>query len=265
MTRPDDAAPVPDLYLERYVLGELPEDERRRIEGLLILDPALQGRLQALERSDAEIVRRLPAPLMDERIRSRARAAGISRTGTAPGPRARGWLVPALAATAVVLAVGGGVVRPPAPADGIRLKGGEAELVVYRKTAAGSERLGPGAFAVSGDLIRIGYRAAGRAYGAIVSTDGAGNVTQHLPRAGERAASLVAGGTVLLDFSYELDDAPRWERFYLVTGDEPFELEPVRRAAREVAAAGSEAAPPLLEIRPGLEQSIFTLAKESVS
>jgi cytochrome c556 len=70
---------------------------------------------------------------------------------------------------------------------------------------------------------------------------------------------------VLLDFSYELDDAPRWERFYLVTGDEPFDLEAVRRAARDVAAVGSEAAAPLLEIPADLEQSTFTLAKETVS
>ena len=265
MTRPDDAATVPDLYLERYRLGELPEDERGRIERLLELDPALRARLEGLKGSEAEITRRFPAPLMDERIRGRARAAGVSRSATASARRGGGWLVPALAAAAVVLAVGVSVVRPPAPGDGIRLKGGEAELVVFRKTAAGSERLGPGARAVPGDLIRVGYRAAGRSYGAIVSTDGNGNVTQHLPRSGGRAAPLETGGTVLLDFSYELDDAPRWERFYLVTGDEPFDLEAVRQAARDVAAVGSEATAPLLEIPADLEQSIFTLAKETVS
>ena len=263
MTRPDDAATVPDLYLERYVLGELPEDERGRIERLLALDPALRSRLDALKSSDVEIARQYPPALLDERIRARAR--GDSRREVTTGRRGPGWLAPALAAAAVVLAVGAGVLRSPAPADGIRLKGGEAELVVFRKTTAGSERLGPGALAGPGDLIRVGYRAAGQPYGAILSTDGNGNVTQHLPRSGGRAAPLETGGTVLLDFSYELDDAPRWERFYLVTGDEPFDLEAVRRAARDVAAVGSEAAAPLLEIPADLEQSIFTLAKETVS
>jgi hypothetical protein len=267
MTRPDDTARirVPDLYLERYRLGELPEDERGRIERLLELDPELRGRLDGLGSSDAEIARRLPAPLMDERIRGRARAAGTSRSEAQPARRGRVWLAPALAAAAVVLAVGVGVMRPPAPDDGILLKGSAAELVVYRKTAAGSERLEPGAAAAPGDLIRVGYRAAGQGYGAIVSTDGYGNVTQHLPRSGGRAVALEAGGTVLLDFSYELDDAPRWERFYLVTSDEPFELKPVRRAAQAVAGVGSEAVPPPLELTGGLDQSVFTLAKESVS
>ncbi len=264
MTRPNDAT-VPDLSLERYRLGELPEDEAGRIERLLALDPGLRDRLGALERSDVEIARRYPAPLMGERVREQARAAGVARGETAPGRRTRRWLVPALAAAAVVLAVEVGVVRPPAPDHTVRLKGGDAGLVVYRKTDTGSEHLGPGAVAARGDLIRIGYRAAGRAYGAILSTDGSGHVTQHLPRSGQRAAPLDTRGTVLLDFSYELDDAPRWERFYLVTADEPFSLEPVREAAREVATAGSETAPPLLEIPAGLEQSVFTLAKEPVS
>jgi hypothetical protein len=69
---------------------------------------------------------------------------------------------------------------------------------------------------------------------------------------------------VLLDFSYELDDAPRWERFYLVTGARPFDLEPVRRAALGVATAGSEAVPPPLPLAADLEQSVFSLSKESV-
>jgi hypothetical protein len=264
MKRADDA-PVPDLYLERYRLGELPGDERARVERLLAADPELRDRLEALKRSEEEIARRHPAPLMDERIRHRRRSTEAPRRETAQARRQTGWLLPALAAAALLLAVGVTVVAPPAPDDGVRLKGAGPELVVYRKTPAGSERLGPGALAGPGDLIRVGYRAAGRAYGVILSTDGSGNVTQHLPRSGRRAAPLEAGGTVLLDFSYELDDAPRWERFYLVTGDAPFELDPVRDAAREVAAAGSQTAAPLLEIPPELAQSIFTLRKESVS
>jgi len=264
MTRPDDTAPVPDLYLERYLIGELPNEERGRIERLLELDPELRHRLDSLKGSEAETARRHPAPLMADRIRNRLRRVGMARGEGDPGRHARGWLVPAVAAATVLLAVGLTVVRSPSPTDDIRVKGADAELVVFRKTASGSERLEPGAPALPGDLIRVGYRAAGRTFGVIVSTDGRGSVTQHLPRSGGQAASLEAGATVLLDFSYELDDAPRWERFYLITGDESFELEPVRRAARRVATAGSEAAPPALSLARGLEQSVFSLTKESV-
>jgi hypothetical protein len=264
MTLPHDAGPVPDLFLERYLLGELPEDERGRIEQLLELDPDLRGRLDALKGSEAERARRYPAPDMADRIRGRLRAAVAAENAQGSERRARGWLVPAVAAATVVLAVGLSMFRPPAPSDDIRLKGGDAELVVFRKTPSGSERLEPGAPALPGDLIRVGYRPAGRSFGTIVSTDGHGTVTLHLPRSGRRAVPLPAEGTVLLDFSYELDDAPRWERFYLVTGDEPFELEPVRRAAQHVATLGSEAAPPELDLPRGLDQSVFSLTKESL-
>ena len=51
-------------------------------------------------------------------------------------------------------------------------------------------------------------------YGAIISVDGRGAFTQHLPLKGEFAVPLVARDT--LDFAYELDDAPHWERFYKI-------------------------------------------------
>ena len=73
MTRTDHTAPVPDLYLERYLLGELPEEERGRIERLVDLDPELRGRLDTLKRSDSEVAQRYPAREVAERIRGRAR------------------------------------------------------------------------------------------------------------------------------------------------------------------------------------------------
>ena len=267
MTRTDQTVSVPDLYLERYRLGELPEEERGRIERLLALEPELRGRLETLTHSDSQVAQRYPAREAAVRIRDRARvddaAAASPRRTTSFAQLGAVWLAPAVAAATVVLAVGAALAPLPSPGDGILLKGAEAELVVFRKTPSGSERLEAGASASAGDLIRVGYKAAGQVYGAIVSTDGHGSVTQHLPRSGGRAASLEAGGTVLLEFSYELDDAPRWERFYLVTAGEPFGLDPVRQAARRVATRGSETAPPTLELPRGLEQSVFSLTKES--
>lgn len=268
MTRTDQTPPVPDLFLERYLLGELPEDERGRIEQLLALDPELRARLDALERSNGEIADRYAPAAVAEEIRGRARIQEVAEVRrTSSSGHLAAWLAPAVAAATVLLAVGAVVSPPPhsagIPTDGILFKGAAAELVVYRKTPSGSERLTPGAAAAAGDLIRVGYRAAGHAYGAIVSTDGAGSVTQHLPRTGGRAASLEAGGTVLLDFSYELDGAPRWERFYLVTAEEPFGLETVHRAAQQVARVGSETTPPELDLPRGLVQSVFSLTKET--
>ena len=145
--------------------------------------------------------------------------------------------------------------------DGDRIKGLLPGLAVYRKTAEGSETLADGAVAHTGDLIRIGYHAAGRPYGVILSIDGRGGVTLHLPPDGDRAATLDREATVLLDQAYELDDAPRWERFYFVTGDAPFATALVLDAARRAASPHGQP-PRELALPRGLEQSTFSLQKE---
>ncbi|MDE2734261.1 MAG: ActD-like protein, partial [Gemmatimonadota bacterium] len=78
-------------------------------------------------------------------------------------------------------------------------------------------------------------RSGGLQFGAILSVDGRGTVTQHLPATGTEAVPLAAQDT--LDVAYELDDAPRWERFYLVAADRRFELATVKTklAAGDVA------------------------------
>jgi hypothetical protein len=175
-----------------------------------------------------------------------------------PAPR---WAVPAAVGIVVILLLVIPRMTPLTPADEERIKGLQPSLSLFRRVGNGSETLADGAVAHPGDLIRIGYRAAGRAYGVILSIDGRRHVTMHLPPDGEAAASLGSDSTVLLDYSYELDDAPRWERFYFVTSEQPFAIAPVLAAAKRVAADGAETA--ALALPPGLEQATFSLLKES--
>jgi hypothetical protein len=175
---------------------------------------------------------------------------------------AAGWSTIAVLASVLVLAVVVG--RPllgPGGESTDRIKGLEPTLLLFRKTPQGSEMLQDGAVARPGDLIRIGYRAAGHAWGVILSVDGRGVVTQHLPRDGGQAARLSAESQVLLDFAYELDDAPRWERFYFVAGPAPFDATPVIEAARGVAASGAASPPPALPLRMNVRQSSVLLIK----
>lgn len=124
--------------------------------------------------------------------------------------------------------------------DGIRLKGYEAALALFRRTSSGAEPLKPGATVKPGDVVRIGYRTGGLAFGAIFSVDGNGNVTRHWPLTGDSAARLERGET-LLPGAFELDDAPDFERFYLLTSDRSFDLKPLLaalHAAKAPAARG---------------------------
>jgi hypothetical protein len=110
-------------------------------------------------------------------------------------------------------------------------------------------------------VVRLAYRAAGHAFGLILSVDGRGAVTLHLPERGGLAAPLDTDAEVPLDHAYELDDAPRWERFYFVVGDAPFEVAPVVAVARRVATQHPSRAPERLGLPPHLRQSGITLRK----
>jgi hypothetical protein len=214
-----------------------------------------------------------PARQMAQAIRQRERASAGAAQRDRSGPRR--WLVPvgAVAASACLVAAAvslwpAGVARVFGPSnsaavveEGARTKGETVPvLVLHRRVGDGSEELDRSATARQGDLLRIGYRAAGHRFGAILSIDGRGQVTQHLPRDGDRAVPLEPTGTTFLDASYELDDAPRWEAFYFVTADAAFDLEPVRRAVRDAAGAAAPA-PARLALPPGLTPFLFTLAK----
>lgn len=276
MTRRHDEGAVPDLILERYRLGELPPAEagalRRRLGG----EPNLLARLEALERSDEEIRRLYPPAWLAERVRSRRAAARPLRAPARPWTRF--WPVPAALAAAATLALvlAPRVLRPPfpepvaglrpspsapavRPAD--RLKGLEPTLVLFRKTDSGSETLADGSVAHPGDVLRVGYRAAGRTHGVILSVDGRGVVTVHLPARGDEAARLSGGDTVLLDRAFELDDAPRFERFYLVTSDRAFEVTPVVEAVHRAVANNAAAGSPALPLASSFQQSILTVQK----
>ena len=244
---------LPDIVLERYRLNELPADEYRRLTDRLLHDPALRVRIESLDRSDMEIRRDYQPEFFLQRLRERSATPPARRPLLA-------WALPAALAAATLILVVSLPGIGPGEGDGNRIKGLSPGLAVYRKTDTGSETLADGATAHRGDVIRLGYHAAGKPYGVILSIDGRGAVTLHLPPIGDQAASLRNEPTVLLDQAYELDDAPRWERFYFVTGEASFPVQPVMDAARRAAA--NSRPQPALDLPRGLEQAIFLLQKE---
>ena len=264
--RPSAQTRVPDVLLERYRLGEVTPDEKAAIERRLAHDDELRQRLSALDASDDEIRRAYAPAVVAAHVQRRldARAAGAPQ-GIGALVRRLSWTkVAALAGVVVLVVLTGPRLFGPAEEPADRVKGLEPAILLFRKVAEGSEPLEDGARARTGDLIRIGYRAAGSTWGLILSVDGRGTVTPHLPRDGTRAVRLSAGSQVLLDVSYELDDAPRWERFYFVAGSAPFDAAPVVEAARRAAAPGGAGPPRVLPLSMNVRQSSLLLVKEDV-
>jgi hypothetical protein len=246
----------PELFEERAHLGQ----------GADALDPAREAALAA---SDRAILEALPPAIVaaevERRLARRRRARGAAR-------RTRVVAFAAAAATAVVLIVAladrgpaRGGRRGDASSEldtgaGDRVKG-EPRLVVHRRRGEQIEELGRGERAAPGDLLQISYVAAGRRYGAIVSLDGRGAVTRHLPVDGGEAVALGRGEAVALDRAYELDDAPGFERFVLVTAADRFALAELLDAARALAAR-PDAATAALALPAGFEQHDFLLRKD---
>jgi hypothetical protein len=168
-------------------------------------------------------------------------------------------------------------VRPPeigpdptTGPDGIRIKGQQAHLVIHRREVAGAVRLGPDSVTHEGDLLQVGYVAAGHRHGVIVSIDGGGAVTLHWPDAADESSALqqarsaegtAQGEVVALEHAYELDDAPAFERFVFVTADKPIDAAMVVDAAERVADSPKRARTKRLVLPKSWQQSSILLRK----
>ena len=248
---------VPTLQVEQLALGELPREEQLRLRAKLSASPGGRSHLEALAGGHA---RHAGGPsARGGGRRDRASDAPPAGAGGARRPVRRRWIpltalgVP-LAAGLIAIVVPGldttretgspGLTAAPGESGSTeRSKGspgrasvGSPRLLIHRQTDAGSEALAPGARVQRGDLLQLSYSAAGMRYGAVMSVDGRGVVTQHLPEAGAHAVALSAGSLVPLPHSYELDDAPDFEHFVFVTAPEPFALAPVEDALRSAPA-----------------------------
>ncbi len=237
-----------DLTCERYLLGELPPRQMQEVEELLRNDPAAAARIEALKKSNREIRSSYPADLMSEKIRQRALYSAERKTpaGRKTSPRNLNRVmrrVMAPAAAAAFLVISGYLIVPhipgtgpvPGSEPGIRIKG-TGGLFIYRQGKNGIEHLKNMARVKEGDLLQIAFTPAKGRYAAIFSVDGRGAVTLHYPRRSNGAAKIVPGKRIILDASYELDDAPAYERFFLVTSPGKFSVEKISRDIRRLAA-----------------------------
>ncbi len=236
---------VPDLLVERLALGELDEAQATRVRARLEAAGELD-RLEAIDRSNAEILAAHPPSAIRAEVERRAQGRG------SPEPAANGWryaIVPLAVAAAAVLFF---VLRPRAPGStdpiiasadsgesaegGTRIKG-DPRLLVYRKASGGTELMSAGSPAGAGDLLQVGYQANGASAGVILSIDGSGAVTLHHPLQPDGDPALKDGGKITLRESFELDDAPEFERFFFVARDEgPVDVQAVLDAAEKLAA-----------------------------
>lgn len=267
---------ISDFYIEQYLLGEAPEWVKDAVEG----DPEARARVRALEEENEAFFRDYPADEMIASIRERveaeqkreeeeenlpdwARAAPREESAAQERPSLaevlRGLLasitvrpglaVGAVAALALFVALPFFLSQTPEAALGgqqdeyVRLKGMDPSLSIYTQSPSGEvTELPSGASASRGDTLQIAYNGAGARHGMIFSVDGRGAVTLHFPASPFENDQLQSGGEVSLPYSYVLDDAPQFERFFFVAASEAVNVAGVINRAEElIASAGAEA------------------------
>lgn len=217
---------IADWMLERYRLGELGAADRARVDAELATDETLRARLKELEADDAATL----AAYSPRQV-----AARVLRSAPADSAREsrRGLLLPAFALAAAVI-VGVVVLRGPGE-DDLRFKGDGPTLRLFRHGAKEPERLMEGAKVKPHDVVQVAFELSGARHLVIVSVDGAGHATLHWPLDGNTA---VAPGFKALPEAFELDDAPGFERFFLVTSDRAISVPEVLKAAGGATRAG---------------------------
>ena len=254
------------LLVEKALLGELPEQAE------LPADAA--QRLDELRLDNQAILDKYPAARVAKEIRRR------HSEHKSPERRWAMILLPAAAAPLVLAAVlwgprgkidsagqgtGGDDSTMVGVDTDVQLKGQGPDLRLYRRRdGTAPERLSDGSIVHPKEVLQLAYLAAGRGFGVIVSVDGRGNVELHHPRSPDEPPVLTRGGEQPLLRGYQLDDAPRFERFFLVTAKNPESLvvAQVVQAARLLASQPEADRAPLLVTGP-VEIRSVTVRKEA--
>ena len=217
-----------ERILEQIKMEEIPEETYNGID--------LKEKISGLHESDRAILDRYSADSMRQIVLDKLSASTSEKQKSRKFTFKYRWGfigVPAAIAAALYAAL---IFPPflysrknaaensfPGNVTGVeRNKGAGAQIYIYKKEEREAVQLYNKSFIKGGDSIQIGYTAAGAKYGFIISIDGNGMVTQHYPDYGYNAAELNSNGEVLLNYSYQLDNAPSFERFLFITGNDSF-------------------------------------------
>ncbi|OWV14100.1 hypothetical protein [Fibrobacter sp. UWB5] len=227
---------ISDFKLERYLLGELSEKEMRELQERELSDEIFAARVAEMRLQGKRFLAENPFADLEERIEA-AEAAGNSAEKAGQNIL---WLKVA-AALVIALGIFSVVVLNRDVAtydnnaasmevamadvdDGTRIKGMQASLEVWKKTGDSAVQMVNLGDAYEGDEIQLRYRVPQKCFGMLFSMDGNGTITMHMGE-GNKAIELEPGKMTTLPFAYKLDNAPKFEKFFLLTSQNAFEID----------------------------------------
>ena len=256
--------------LERYLLGELPPSRIEEITQLAQENPDIKKEIDHLKQTHAEILQQHPPetmlPEILRRYEENRRRARTREKASAINVKRLLYAAPALVSALILLFVV--LFNNETTLDYTRIKGEESldytktQIIIYRKSSKEIELLQNGDQAEAGDLLQLAYVPAGKTFGVILSIDGNGIVTLHHPESKGESSILKQEKKTLLSSSYELDNAPDFERFFFITAMEEIEVQSIINKAEVLALSSASAKTENLELPESYSQFSILLKKE---
>ena len=226
-----DVKQISDFKLERYLLGELPEVEMAALRKREAEDELFAARVKMMREEGERFLAENPFSALEDKLENDQRSVERSLW-----LRVAAVLVVAFGIFSVVVlnrqtdivndasATSGMEVAMADVDNGTRIKGMTAGLEVWKKMGDSAVQMVNLGEAREGDEIQLRYRVPQKCFGMLFSMDGNGTVTMHMGE-GNRAVELEPGKMTTLPFAYKLDNAPKFEKFFLLTSGEMFEFD----------------------------------------
>jgi len=181
-----------EYYLERYVLGALPDEVAEEIRRQVSVNPGIEATLKEIESSNHDILALYP-PLsvkaslitrMNE-VQSKPALFSLRRILYVSSTVATVLIFLFLILPVIMEKTGPDpfAIRP----EQIVVKGvpvidlSKTQLLIFRKSGDQVEMMTDREQAKAGDLLQLAYVAADESHGMILSIDGRGSVTLHFP------------------------------------------------------------------------------------
>ena len=225
---------ISDFKLERYLLGELPQEEMDALREREAEDEIFAARVREMRNQGKCFLAENPFEALEAKMDEMEESANDdSHVVSGLWLKVAAALVVALGVFSMVILnrnvetySGEKSSMEVAMADvdnRTRIKGMQASLEVWKKTGDSAVQMVNLGDASEGDEIQLRYRVPQKCYGMLFSMDGNGTVTMHMGD-GNNAIELEPGKMTTLPFAYKLDNAPKFEKFFLLTSQNSFAI-----------------------------------------
>lgn len=249
---------IPQWKLERFILGELPKKELEALQARVRVDHDLQNRLSELKIQNDKYIANIDLEALANRIHGKHRI-NISQKFTT---KKLNWFsipVTAIACMAILFIGIFVYTSNKSTLTDDRVKGGGNRIELWQKKEGIVANILNNALLEKGDVIQIRIHPEKKCFGVVVSLDGRGTWTTHLPDSGSTSKAIKPGKDEFLDFAYQLDDAPNYEVFWLVTSDKTFNIDTLMNHFKQLN--GSPVPPSSLPLNKSFTQTRISIRK----